>query len=75
MTTIDTEPIILRGWGEIADFLRISQSAARRRWKDGMPVMKDGEGRNAPVCAFREELLEWYRRRGKRRKAKQNNVK
>jgi hypothetical protein len=46
---------VLKGWGEIAEFLGQTPSVAQRWQNEGMPVT--GEGRF--VHAFPEELTAW----------------
>ena len=57
---------VLRGWKEIADYLRCSPRSAQRYARDaGLPVHRPGS--RASVWAFADELTEWVRRRPLRR--------
>ena len=46
---------ILKGWGEIAEFLGQTVSVAQRWQKSGMPVTREGRS----VYAFSEALTAW----------------
>jgi hypothetical protein len=52
---------VLRGWGEIAKYLRCDPTTAQRYERDrGLPVHRTpGGGPKAPVFAIRSELDEW----------------
>jgi hypothetical protein len=53
---------VLKGWGQIAEFLGQTVSVAQRWQKSGMPVTRDGRF----VYASPEDLTSWVRReRGK----------
>jgi phage terminase Nu1 subunit (DNA packaging protein) len=55
---IESEPTLLKGWEEIADFLGLPISAAQRWAKDGMPITREGR----QVQASPEELNQWLGR-------------
>lgn len=60
------ESPLLRGWGEIAAFLRHSEKTVRIWARTaGLPVHKAsvGEQVHAPVIAYRPELERWFKRR------------
>jgi hypothetical protein len=46
---------VLKGWGQIAEFLGQTVSVAQRWQKSGMPVSLEGRW----VCASPEELTAW----------------
>jgi phage terminase Nu1 subunit (DNA packaging protein) len=46
---------VLKGWGQIAEFLGQTVSVAQRWQSEGMPVAREGRF----VCASPEELIAW----------------
>jgi signal transduction histidine kinase len=57
-------PLTLNGWNEIASSLR-QRVHIVKRWEqeEGLPVHRTGTGRDVPVFAFPDEILQWLRLR------------
>jgi signal transduction histidine kinase len=57
-------PLTLNGWNEIASSLR-QRVPIVKRWEqeEGLPVHRTGSGRDVPVFAFPDEILQWLRLR------------
>jgi len=57
-------PLTLNGWNEIASSLR-QRVHIVKRWEqeEGLPVHRTGPGRDVPVFAFPNEILQWLRLR------------
>jgi len=62
-------PKLLVGWARIAAYLQCAVATAKRREREGLPVVRVG----GAVCAFPEEVDTWARRwraRGLRKKGR-----
>lgn len=57
-------PKVLMGWTRIADFLDCSVATAKRKEREGLPVVRVG----GAVCCFPEDVSAW--RKGSRRAGK-----
>jgi hypothetical protein len=57
-------PKVLMGWARIADFMECSVATAKRKEREGLPVVRVG----GVVCCLPEEVNAWLKRRGRRRK-------
>jgi hypothetical protein len=64
-------PKILMGWTRIAAFLDCSVATAKRREREGLPVVRVG----GVVCALPEDIDVWMARRGRRGKQKKSESK
>jgi hypothetical protein len=54
---------VLMGWTRIADFLKCSVATAKRREREGLPVVRVG----GVVCSLPEDINAWLKGRGRRR--------
>ncbi|HUV87390.1 MAG TPA: hypothetical protein VMX79_09785 [bacterium] len=57
-------PKVLMGWTRIADFLECSVATAKRKEREGLPIVRVG----GAVCCFPEDVVAW--RKGRRRARK-----
>jgi hypothetical protein len=52
----------LMGWARIAGFLGCSVATAKRRAREGLPIVRVG----GVVCALPDDIDVWLERRGRR---------
>ena len=57
-------PKVIMGWTRIAEFLGCSVATAKRREREGLPVVRVG----GVVCALPEDVVFWLKGRGRRRR-------
>lgn len=57
-------PKVIMGWTRIADFLGCSVATAKRREREGLPVVRVG----GVVCALPEDVDIWLKGQGRRRR-------
>lgn len=57
-------PKIIMGWARIAKFLDCSVATAKRREREGLPIVRVG----GVVCALPEDVDSWLKSRGRKRR-------
>lgn len=57
-------PKVLMGWTRIADYLDCSVATAKRKEREGLPIVRVG----GAVCCLPEEIVAWRKGRGRARK-------
>jgi len=57
-------PKVIMGWTRIAELLGCSVATAKRREREGLPVVRVG----GVVCALPEDVAIWLKGRGRRRR-------
>jgi hypothetical protein len=57
-------PKVLMGWTRIADYLDCSVATAKRKEREGLPIVRVG----GAVCCLPEDVITW--RKGRRRTGK-----
>jgi len=55
-------PKVIMGWTRIAEFLGCSVATAKRREREGLPVVRVG----GVVCALPEDIDAWLKSRSRR---------
>lgn len=57
-------PKVLMGWTRIADFLDCSVATAKRKEREGLPIVRVG----GAVCCLPEDVATWRKGRGRAKK-------